>query len=127
MAKKFLMADEDLLRISFKYAKYTNKDTDVWKAYIRKLENNGKFDPDTYHELEELTGGQAQQFASGLSIEITNAEKKAKEAAYSGKGSKTNSAEAHNIAVCHSGFPEDGNEAIKSKMYADGLLSWRLD
>lgn len=123
--KKFNMAEIDLTRISMKYAKYTGKTPEEWSKYIRSLEAAGKFTPELYQTLEELSGGRAQEYASGLSMEITNAERKAKQAHYSGE-SKTDSAEKPK-AIVHCGFPEEGNEAVKAQLYADGLLSWRVE
>lgn len=133
MAKeKFNMSEADLLEISMKYAKYTNTDPEAWSKYIRRLEDDGKFTEDNFTILEELSGGKGQEYASCLSVEITNAQRKAKEEYYSNGESlsKTDSAESEpqdDVAVVHCGFPEDGNEAIKAKMFEDGLLSWNVD
>lgn len=130
--KKFNMSDDDLTEISMRYAKYTDTDPEAWSKYIRLLESDGKFTPENFEILETLSGGKGQEFASSLSVEITNAQRKAKEEYYSNGESlsKTDSAESepqNDVAVVHCGFPEDGNEAIKAKMFEDGLLSWNVD
>lgn len=127
--KTFFMSDDDLNRISMKYAKVTKTDPKDWSTYIRQLEKDGKFTQENFEGLEKLSGGRGQEFASGLSLAITNAERVAKQDYYTkGEESKTDSAEEEPIVeVEHSCFPDSDNEAIKAKMYDDGLLSWILD
>ena len=129
MAKdKYLMSEEDLASISDKYAKVTDTDPEAWSKYIRLLESEGKFTPENFEILEELSGGKAREFATGLSMAITNAERKAKEEYYqSGESLDGEATEETTEAVVHCGFPTDGNEAIKAKLADDGLLSWIVD
>lgn len=122
------MSEEDLAIISDKYAKVTDTDPEAWSKYIRLLESEGKFTPENFEILEELSGGKAREFATGLSMAITNAERKAKEEYYqSGESLESEATEETTEAVAHCGFPTDGNEAIKAKLADDGLLSWIVD